>query len=181
MQGCWSALESLQIPTLAASHDHWLAQRADWVAVLTKAGLAQQGTSEEIFARPASLEVARLVGFRNLLEGTVLAADGTWAQVQTPLGVLKAPCRNGISVGQRVMLGVRPEEVFTLDGPENRIRGQVRNLRTQGLRVRGELGVGAVGLDFLMPRYKQAQLELAEGRWLEVALEPRFLHLIPLA
>lgn len=179
--GVLERLRSLQIPTLAASHDHWLAQRADWVAVLTKAGLAQQGTSEEIFARPASLEVARLVGFRNLLEGTVLAVDGLWVQVQTPLGILKAPCRNGISVGQRVMLGVRPEEVFTQDGPENRIRGQVRNLRAQGLRVRGELMVGAVGLDFFLPRYKQAQLELAEGQWLEVALEPRFLHLIPLA
>ncbi|MFN3392798.1 MAG: TOBE domain-containing protein, partial [Meiothermus ruber] len=146
---------------------------------VTKAGLAQQGTSEEIFTRPATLEVARLVGFRNLLEGTVLAVDGLWVQVQTPLGMLKALYPNGISVGQRVMVGVRPEEVFTQEGPENRIRGQVRHLRTQGLRVRGQLAVGSVGLDFFLPRYKQAQLELAEGQWLEVALEPRFLHLIP--
>ncbi len=179
--GVLERLRSLQVPTLVASHDQWLAQRADWVAVLTNTGLAQQGTSEEVFTRPATLEVARLVGFRNLLDGTVLALDGAWAWVQTQLGVFKAPSRSGISSGQRVKLGIRSEEVFTQDGPENRIRGQVRHLRTQGLRVRGQLWVGSVGLDFFLPRYKQAQLELAENTWLEVALEPGLLHLLPIS
>lgn len=177
--GVLERLKSLQIPTLAASHDQWLAQRADRVAVLTQAGLVQEGTSEAVFARPATLEVARLVGFRNLWEGTVLTSDGVWAQVQTHLGVLKAPCQNWISVGQSVMLGIRSEEVFTLDGSENRIQGQIRYLRSQGLRVRGQFVVGDFSLDFLLPRYKQAQLGLAEGQRLEVALEPRFLHLMP--
>lgn len=176
--GVLGRLKSLQIPTLVASHDQWLAQRADWVAVLTKAGMVQQGTSEEVFTRPATLEVARLVGFRNLWDGRVLASDGVWVQIQTQLGVLKAPCQKWISVGQPVKLGIRSEEIFTLDSAENRIQGQVRHLRSQGLRVRGQLVMGHVTLDFLLPRYKQTQLKLTEGKWLEVALEPRYLHLM---
>lgn len=178
--GVLERLKILQIPTLAASHDQWLAQRANWVGVLTKTGLVQQGVSEEVFTRPASLEVALLVGFRNLWEGVVLELDGVWAQVQTPFGVLRAPYQKWASVGQVVKLGIRPEEVFTLKGTENRIRGQVRQLRSQGLRLRGQLAVGEVSLDFLLPRYKQIELELTEGMWLEVALEPDYLHLIPL-
>lgn len=177
--GVLEQLKSLRMPTLVATHDQWLAQRADWVAILTKAGLVQQGTSQEVFTHPATAEVARLVGFRNLWSGKVVALGGGWAQVQTPLGLLKAPHYPWIKVGQAVQVGIRPEEIFTLEGSENRVTAQVQHLQTQGMRMRGTLMVGEVCLDFFLPRYKQAQLELTEGSWLEVALEPRFLHLIP--
>nr|WP_243454934.1 ABC transporter ATP-binding protein [Meiothermus sp. CFH 77666] len=176
--GVLEQLKALKIPTLAATHDQWLAQRANWVAVLTKAGLAQQGTSEEVFARPATLEVARLVGFRNLWDGMVVEASGQWVQVQTQVGLLTAPRPDWAKVGERVWLGIRSEEVFTLEGPLNLVRGEVQHLRSQGLRVRGLLKVGEIALDFVTPRYKQGQLGLAEGQRLEVALEPRYLHLI---
>ncbi|MCX7783619.1 MAG: ABC transporter ATP-binding protein [Meiothermus sp.] len=177
--GVLERLRALQIPTLVATHDQWLAQRAHRVAVLTRAGLVQQGTPEAVFTRPATLEVARLVGFRNLWEGTVLGLEADSVQLRTRLGVLLAGRPDWAWVGQRVWVGIRSEEVFTLDGSENCIQGQVRHLHSQGLRIRGQLVVGEVSLDFLLPRYKQAQLGLAEGQPLEVALEPRFLHLIP--
>ncbi|MCX7600406.1 MAG: ABC transporter ATP-binding protein [Meiothermus sp.] len=177
--GVLERLRGLQIPILAATHDQWLAQRAHRVAVLTRAGLAQEGSVEEVFGRPATLEVARLVGFRNLWEGTVLGLQKDRVRLETRLGPLQATRPDWARVGQRVWVGIRSEEVFTLDGRENCVRGRVRHLYSQGLRLRGELVVGEVGLDFLLPRYKQAQLGLAEGRELEVALEPRFLHLIP--
>jgi molybdate transport system ATP-binding protein len=177
--GVLERLKALQIPTLVASHDQWLAQRADWMAVLTRAGLVQQGSSEEVFTRPATLEVARLVGFRNLWPGKIVSVEGPWLQVSTALGMLKASGYPEARVGQTVRLGIRPEEVFTLDGDVNRIRGEVKHLHSQGLRFRGQLVVGKEVLDFLIPRYKQTQLELKEGQQLEVALEPRYLHLMP--
>jgi molybdate transport system ATP-binding protein len=108
----------------------------------------------------------------------VLGLEGGLVQVQTPLGVLQAARPDWVRVGQRVWVGLRSEEVFTSDGP-NRVRGRVQALRSQALRLRGTLRVGEIALDFLLPRYKQAQLGLTEGQQLEVALEPRFLHLIP--
>ncbi|GEM84522.1 MAG: ABC transporter ATP-binding protein [Meiothermus sp.] len=177
--GVLERLKSLQIPTLVASHDQWLAQRAHQVAVLTRRGLVQQGPADEVFTRPATLEVARLVGFRNLFEGRVRGLEGDWAWVESPLGVFQVARPDWSMLGQKVWLGLRSEEVFTLDGPQNRVQGRVRRLSWQGLRLRGQLEVGGAVLDFLLPRYKQAQLGLAEGQQLEVALEPRFLHLMP--
>ncbi|MDX2005294.1 MAG: ABC transporter ATP-binding protein [Meiothermus sp.] len=174
-------LKGLGVPTLCASHDVWLAQRADWVGVLTRAGLVQQGSSEEVFTRPASLEVARLVGFRNLLEGQVRAVSQGTTEVHTALGPLRAPVYPWAGPGHKVILGIRSEEVFTHDGPHNRIAGTVRNLHTQGLRVRGQLEAGAVRLDFFLPRYKQEELRLEEGQRVEVSLEPRYIHLVAVA
>lgn len=177
--GVLERLKSLGVPTLVASHDQWLAQRADWVAILTKTGLAQQGTSQEVFTRPATPEVARLVGFRNLWSGRIVSLNGVWARVQTPLGLLKAPQDSWAKMGQSVQVGIRPEEVFTLDGGENRVLGQVRQLQAQGLWMCATLVVGEVGLDFSVPRYMQAQLQLEEGQSVEVSLNPQLLHLMP--
>ncbi len=177
--GVVEQLRALGIPTLAASHDQWLAQRADWVGVLTRRGLVQQGPPEMVFTQPATLEVARLVGLRNLWPGRIALLEEGWARVDSPLGLLKAPRPSWGEAGQPVWVGIRPEEVFTLEGQENRLRGWVQGLRRQGLRLRGRLVVGEVGLEFLLPRYREALLGLTEGQWLEVALEPRYLHLMP--
>ncbi len=167
-------LRALGIPTLAATHDHWLAQRADWVGVLTKEGLAQQGPPEEVFARPQSLEVARLVGFRNLFPGRVLAL-GPWALLETPLGPLKARPEPGLPPGTPVWVGIRPEEVF-LGGEENRFQAQVLSLRPHGPHFQGLLRVGPLELAFFLLRHQKEALGLGEGAWVEVALGPRYLH-----
>jgi ABC-type Fe3+/spermidine/putrescine transport system ATPase subunit len=177
--GVLERLKALALPTLAASHDLWLAQRAHRVAVLTRHGLLQQGSPEEVFARPKNLEVARLVGYRNLWAGVVLWLEGEWAWVQTPLGVLQVARSDWVQAGQKVWLGIRSEEVFTLDTQKNRLLGRISQLSWQGLRLRGQLMVGGVALDFLLPRHRQLQLGLSEGLELEVALEPRLLHLMP--
>jgi len=171
-------LRRLQIPTLAASHDVWLAQRADHVAVLTSAGLVQEGSSEDVFTRPVNLEVARLVGFRNLFSGRVERLEQEWAFVQTGLGLLKAPRPDWAREGQNVVLGIRSEEVFAEGKTENRVQGVVCNLRLQGLRLRGELQTPGGSIHFLLPRPKHDQLGLEEGT-LQISLEPRYLHLIP--
>ncbi|RDI95488.1 ABC transporter ATP-binding protein [Meiothermus sp. QL-1] len=177
--GVLEELRALGIPTLAASHDQWLAQRADWVGVLTRAGLVQQGPPEEVFARPASLEVARLVGFRNLMRGRAVAVEGGWARVQTPLGTLKTPRPPWLQPGQPLWVGLRSEEVFTQEGSENRFLAKVLHLRPQGVQLYGKLRVGEGELEFLLPRHRQAGLGLCEGRAVEVRLDPRCLHLMP--
>ncbi len=171
-------LRQLSVPTLCASHDVWLAQRADWVGVLTKTGLVQQGTSEEIFTKPVTLEVARLVGFRNLLKGQIIQVSGNLVQVQTGLGVLEASFPDWAKTGKEVFVGIRSEEVFTQDSGRNKVEAVVQSLRSQGLRTRGQLLVSGISLDFLLPRYRQDELGLQQGQRLEVCLEPKYLHLI---
>jgi ABC-type Fe3+/spermidine/putrescine transport system ATPase subunit len=86
---------------------------SDRIAVINRGKVEQLDEPEVIYARPASTFVARFIGDTNLLEGTVRAsgADG----VEIDLGQLgnRVPMRTAarLSIGQRVVLSVRPEHV----------------------------------------------------------------------
>ncbi|MFZ8812820.1 MAG: ATP-binding cassette domain-containing protein, partial [Thermus aquaticus] len=54
------------LPALAVSHDPLLAGMADWLVVLGRGRVLQEGPPEEVLSAPASVEVARLLGYENL-------------------------------------------------------------------------------------------------------------------
>lgn len=168
-------LRRLNLPTLAASHDAWLAQRADWIGVLSQSGLVQQGTPMEVFAHPATLGTARLVGFRNLFEAKVVGSQEGFIYLETPAGTLRAQGRD-LPVGQRVWLGIRSEDV-SFDRQENRIAGVLASLRAEGTGFRAHFS-GPLELDLLVSRQTRDRLDLQEGQRLGVALESRYLHVI---
>ncbi|ADH63446.1 ABC transporter related protein [Allomeiothermus silvanus DSM 9946] len=184
--GVLERLRTLGIPTLAASHDPWLAQQADWVGVLDRNGLVQQGSGLEVFARPANLATARLVGFRNLLPGQieVIVQGIAWVRCQEVR--LQAVAPSWTSPGKRVVVGIRSEEVaiahpgYTegLCPKENILRGRLAFLKPEGVALRGRF-VGVLELDLLLPRRVRDELALEAGQTVEVALDPRYLHLMP--
>ena len=178
-------LRTLGVPTLAASHDPWLAQQADWVAVLDRRGLVQQGSGLEVFAHPANPATARLVGFRNLLPGRVEALDGEMAWVRCGEVRLRAMALPWVRVGWPVVacirsdevIVVRPDRLSSLPPQDNILPGRLVSLKPEGLGLRGKF-VGALELDLLLPRHVQERLALEVGQTLEVALKPRYLHLM---
>lgn len=172
-------LRRLNIPTLAASHDVWLAQRADWVGVLSSSGLVQQGSSQTVFAHPATPEIARVVGLRNLFEARVVGLDSELVHLQTATTALKARRRPWVQLGQKVVVGIRPEDVSLgqVDA-ENGLSGTLVSLQAEGLAFRGYFS-GAVKLEFVLSRTAQDRLGLQIGQGLEVALGLRYLHLMP--
>jgi molybdate transport system ATP-binding protein len=179
-------LRGLGIPTLAASHDTWLAQQADRVAVLGAQGLIQQGPSTEVFAHPADLNTARLVGFRNFLRGVVEGLEGeeAWMACQGVRLRVRRPA--WARVGQPVVACVRSDEVIVvrpdrrreLSARDNLLRGTLLSLKPEGLGLRGRFS-GALELDLLLPRHVQERLGLEVGRSIEVSLKPQYLHLVP--
>ncbi len=66
------------------------------VGVLMEGGLAQVDTPLRLFGRPASLPVARFLGFRNLVEG-VLGEDGVF---RSALGEIRLGGGEGIPPGE---------------------------------------------------------------------------------
>lgn len=178
-------LRRLGLPTLAASHDPWLAQQADHLAVLARGRVVQEGPPEEVFSRPADLATARLVGFRNLFPARVGRLEANWAYLETAAGTLRALALPWLREGQGVVIGIRSEEVIVVrqDRPlglpvqDNRLAGVLESLHQQGLYLRGRFK-GALELEVLLPRHVQHRLALKAGRPLEVALKPRYLHLL---
>ncbi len=183
----------LGLPALAVTHDPHLAEMADRVAVLADGSIQQEGTPEELFARPANLEVARLVGFRNLFRGRVIATDGPWSVVESAAGPLSVQSQPWLRVGLAVHFGIRAEEIAIdrdeIGGASPPIRAQERQAgnRLAGRIVRvTKLGLylvvrfaGQVELEILLPRNIHDRLDLAAGDRATVWLNPRFIHVLP--
>ena len=171
------------IPALVVTHDAAVAQMAERMAVLVGGRVVQQGTPVEVFTRPVNLDVARLVGMRNLFRGTVAELDGERAWLETPAGRLCCEARPWLRAGTVLHWGIRSEEVMIIrtDRPisdpvqDNRLVGRSVSLLYRGLSVRVEFR-GRVDLEILLPRYVQDRLGLEVGQEREVSLKPRYVQ-----
>jgi iron(III) transport system ATP-binding protein len=84
---------------------------ADRVAVMDAGRIAQAGPPRQLYLRPASRFVAGFMGETNFIEGTVRAAEGSSALIDTPVGgISSAVLPDGpLQAGARVTLSIRPE------------------------------------------------------------------------
>ncbi len=85
---------------------------ADRIAVLHAGRLAQVGTPEELYRRPASAFVAGFVGETNLIPGTIAFASGENHYIRTAFGDLAGRIVSPDwtpAVGDPVTLSIRPE------------------------------------------------------------------------
>ena len=95
------------LATVLVTHDpEEAAFLADEVIVISDGGALQSGTTRQTFTRPASPEVARLLGISNLHQA-VLESNG-WINAD---GVLIAVDNGDISPGTPVLWSIRPERV----------------------------------------------------------------------
>lgn len=167
-----------EIPALAVSHDPALARMADWLLVMGRGRILQEGPPGEVLASPKEVEVARLLGYENLFPARVVPGGVAVGQV-----VLTLPLPSWARMDQEVWLGVRAEEVIVVREdrplpPENVLEGVLEGLHPEGLAYRGRF-LGPVALTLLLPRHVQERLRLRPGQRLRVALKPRYLHLMP--
>jgi len=93
----------------------------DRIAILDHGVLQQVGAPQDVYARPANLFVARFIGNppMNTVTGDVTRVDGG-VGVQIPGSVVELPGALGAAVErralERVVLGVRPEDLTLADG-----------------------------------------------------------------
>ncbi len=82
---------------------------SDRIAVMNRGVIEQVGPGRAVYDDPATAFVASFVGENNRFEGTVVATDGGQAVVETGVGRLAGRRRNGLAVGDRALVFVRPE------------------------------------------------------------------------
>jgi molybdate transport system ATP-binding protein len=85
------------------------------IAVFESGRIVQHDTREKVIFSPSNHTVARLVGYKNLMEGTVLEAAGESILIQVAElgGTVRAARHNypDPERGQRVTIGIRPEYI----------------------------------------------------------------------
>ncbi len=159
-------LRAAAIPAIYVTHDQDEAFAiADRVALLHEGRIVQEGTPQEVYARPASAWVARFLGVGNVVRGVVRAPG----RVETRLGVLEVACGHDHALGESVALLIRPK-VEDAGGGANALQGRVADVVFQkdGYRVRLENG-----LEFHLPRAPR------RGESLTVHVSPRAVECLP--
>jgi len=151
---------------------------ADRIVVMNHGRVEQVGSPAEIYARPASAFVAHFVGAMNMLEG-IIAGPG-----RVQIGPLSLLC-DGLgqrAEGQRIRLGLRPEEVRIRGveaGTANAFPVTVGLVDFLGAFCRATLRPSAathlvIRSDFSANAMRD--LDIREGQSLTVALPPELLR-----
>ncbi|HEV7817283.1 MAG TPA: ABC transporter ATP-binding protein [Janthinobacterium sp.] len=138
-----SEVHEFGLPALAVSHDPHLALLADRVAILNGGRIAQEGAPSEVLSRPNSVDVARLLGHRNLFSARVACHE---AQAGATLlcwegangAVLRVPHQPELAIGQLLQWMIAPSAI-RLALPES---GPWRSANPVGGRVETRLNLG---------------------------------------
>ncbi|HEX5416574.1 MAG TPA: ABC transporter ATP-binding protein, partial [Chloroflexota bacterium] len=165
------------LPIVLVTHDHSdVFELADVVVVLENGRVAQQGTVEEVFARPASRSVAELLGIPNVLAVHSLRQVGTGqALTTTDWGELLVPTPG--TAGSLWELAV-PSDAVGLDSEGEGAWIESVRAAPGGLRVRIRRTADGATLEALLPR-RAVTGRLGEGLTCGVTIDGSHCHLMP--
>jgi ABC-type Fe3+/spermidine/putrescine transport system ATPase subunit len=84
---------------------------SDRVVLMNNGHIVQVGTPTEIYNQPRTEFASRFIGEANLLNGEIKAFRADQAQVEINGLTLLIPLQAGLSVGQKVIISIRPERI----------------------------------------------------------------------
>jgi len=173
------------LPILYVSHvPQEMLALCDDMAVLAEGRLLQHGPVEEVFRRPASPAVARIVGVETVVPGRLLGGEGELAAVAVG-NVRLVGLADQLPAGtNEVLVSIRAEDVLLVKkgsaptaSARNRLNTIVTSLVVDGATVRVELDCG-FSLTALLTRQAVAELELAPGSEVMALIKAPSVHLI---
>lgn len=169
---------------IMSTHDMIQGQRlADRIGVIMNGRLAQTGNTNEIFYQPKGREIARLVGIDAIPGGIVTENRDGHALIR--VGKICFEAMTDVREGQRVALGIRPEEVSLTPADASQNRSSVRNQLTgritkmvpSGPFVRVSVDCGFL-LSALVTRRSCTELRLAVGIPVIAGVKATAIHVI---
>jgi iron(III) transport system ATP-binding protein len=163
----------LDLTTIYVTHDQMEALAlSHQIAVMSGGEIVQIGSPREIYERPKSRFVADFVGSTNFIPAEVLAAGeaGASITVRLPFGVLDVQARDSLSIGDAVMVSIRPEHIEITDrrsdGP-NVWEGRIANQIFLGERQDVQVAIG----DVMLQVQADAGFDAAPGRLVYLGLD----------
>jgi molybdate transport system ATP-binding protein len=175
-------LATFGTPTLVVTHDRLEAiALADDVLVFDRGGLLQSGTTHDVFTRPNSLAVARIVGVETVEPARIVGRqDGL---VTVAVGPAQLVARDTDSTEGDVHVCIRAEDVtlqadnVVSSSARNYLKGRITALAHEGPLVRVALDCGFC-LTVLVTRPAAEELDLREGQNITAVLKTTAVHLV---
>ena len=173
-------------PSVFVTHDRAEALAlADRVAVIERGAIHQHGPAAEVFARPGSTAIARLLGMENIVEGLITAESADLLRVSvsgTTIDVAKRAAEPALP--RQVTLCIRAENVHLVppqpEAQRNRLRARVVDLRRSGPLWKVSLDCGFPLIAYALPQTVRAAA-LAAGGPVDAEIDPGAIHLLATA
>jgi molybdate transport system ATP-binding protein len=180
-----SLLRSLNIPVLLVTHDRVEALAlGDQIAVVDQGRIVQHASVEEVFCRPFTPAIARIVAVETVQRARVLQTDGELVTVAVGNARLIAAASDFPASVREAFVCIRAENVLLLKSAEtvsssarNRLPGIVKSLIREGPIWRIELDCGFT-LTALLTRQACEELALKENDHVLALIKATNVHLI---
>jgi putative spermidine/putrescine transport system ATP-binding protein len=118
--------------TIYVTHDQDEAlSLADRIVVMSRGVVQQVAAPEEVYAQPANLEVARFMGYRNVVPLALTGRNGDEVTLEGAGLKLKGTAKQSFT-GNSVQAAIRPEDISIGNAGPNPIEGVVRNVEYGG-------------------------------------------------
>ena len=174
-------LRAAGVPSIVVTHDRTEAiALGEWMAVMLGGRILQSGPVRDVFARPASAEVAEAVGVENVFPVEIVARDGGLLHVRAACVALE--CVDRGEEGP-LLASIRAEDIALTREPQgassqrNRICGVVSVVSSEGPLARVELDCG-FALVALVTAQSATDLNIRAGERLTAIIKTTSVHLI---
>jgi iron(III) transport system ATP-binding protein len=121
--------QSIGITTVFVTHDQLEAlSLSTRIAVMKDGKVVQEGTPHDIYLHPQNEFVADFIGATTFVSGVAVATTKESLSVETPVGAFACAPDETITLGQDVIIAIRPEAITVSESGEtgaNTIQGQV--------------------------------------------------------
>jgi iron(III) transport system ATP-binding protein len=172
----------LNLTAVYVTHDQVEAlSMSNRIAVMNEGKVEQLGKPRDIYNTPASRFVADFIGTTNLCDGSIVGRQGADYRIETAYGDLIARSDLDLSVGTKVVVSIRPEQL-AVAGPEvTQPRAGV--WRTEVL-ARGFMGDVVehelrVGDDLVLRMRSNPEISIPAGETVFIELPARYCTLLP--
>jgi len=176
-------LLSSGVPAIVVTHDRMEAVAlGDWMAVMVDGRIRQSGPVQEVFRKPADLQVAESLGVENVLAAEIAGRESGLLvlRVSGPGGG-RIECVDSGESGP-VLACIRAEDVALtrqldqVSSARNRLPARVTSLTPEGALARVELDCG-FPLVALVTAQSAAELALAPGENVVAVVKATSVHL----
>lgn len=177
--------DEFQVPMVYVSHvPEEIMALCDDMAVLANGRLLQQGLVDEVFRRPATSEVARIVGVETVCAGKVSGREKGLVTVRVGAATILALADTLVPGAMEVLVCIRAEDVVVMresdavrTSSRNHWRGVVRVVEHGPATVRVEVDCG-IPVVALLTRQAAEELQLMPEAKVEVLVKAHHVHLL---
>ncbi|MEK6657373.1 MAG: ABC transporter ATP-binding protein [Nitrospirota bacterium] len=183
-----------RIPTIVVTHDIEEAfVLGDRIAVIEEGRIEQIGSRDEVFYKPATRKVARLLAVKNIFDAVVkkVSSKGLAATVESDGFSITVNSRDNLKSGDNIEFCIRPEDIKIqkAKGARLKVKGSKENIvsaKVFDIQEKGLVHTIFAGIsddDYLfqinLPNAAYRRLSLKKGKKIKLSLPKELVWVIP--